>query len=585
MQSKRDYGEQAQALDEVIEELEGQIADVDFLTKEQRTEILEQLADLYVEDRVEYERRRNKLQPWFGAGVRAIDYEVKLVIERSMEVSVSEPAALPAPDEDPVAELVAIAMREAVLWHDGKRDCYVTFGRDGHLENHELLSEDFEDWLRDKWGEVPGHQREINGNLVPCWPDDECLNKAIRQLQSYARRADKRDPKFRVAEFEGELWIDLGTPDWTAIVVNGDDWRFEERMRAPLVRGPGTGPLPEPVRDGDINELRQFTNIQDDGDFALLCGSIGEMLNPYGKYLTYLLSGPPGSAKTTTTKVMRALTDPDEADTCFMGSVRDLLHSKSRIKALENVDEITREWSKALCAINTGATLNERKYYTQGKQFIAKLQCPIIINGIPTDIIDQPDLQDRTVTFVFDYLGDKVRSDDMFWQRFNAASGRIFGAVLKGLVGAMKCRRDFGNNNDLAAEDMLGGWWPRFLDAVVWAEAFCRAVGFGPGVYVQAHKSNKDIAFRILAEGEPICIGIRKLYARLGYWDGYPRALCAAIQPYVDETMYENWITRRLPRYIPILDRVYGIRVEMYKRLEQDDNRNGIIIGVGRGRH
>src|SRR5262249_42271885 len=206
-----------------------------------------------------------------------------------------------------------------------------------------------------------------------------------------------------------EVWIDLGTPDWRGIVVNGDDWRFEERMRAPLVRGPGTAPLPIPVRGGDFQELLQFVNLQEDSDFSLAA-----MLNPFGKYLTYLLCGPPGSAKTTTTKEMRALTDPDEADS-FMSTVRDLMHSKSHIKAIENVSELTKEWSNALCAINTGMSYSERKYWTQGKQFIAKLQCPIIINGIPTDIVNQPDLQDRVVTFVFDYLGDKVRSDDMFW--------------------------------------------------------------------------------------------------------------------------------------------------------------------------
>src|SRR5262249_39733305 len=249
--------------------------------------------------------------------------------------------------------------------------------------------------------------------------------------------------------------------------------------------------------------------------------------SPFGKYLTYLLCGPPGSAKTTATKVIRALADPDEADTCFMATVRDLFHSKGHVKALENVSELTKEWSNALCSINTGTAYSERKYWTQGKQFMVRLQCPIIINGIPINIVDQPDLQDRVVTFVFDYLGDNVRSDDMFWRRFNAVSGKLFGAVLDGLVGAMKCRRDFDKDTDRAAEALLDGWRPRFVDAVVWAEAFCQAVGFAPSEYVQAHKDNKDVAFRVLAEAEPICIGIRKLMLIRDQWHGYPRELCA----------------------------------------------------------
>src|SRR5262249_19916763 len=196
-------------------------------------------------------------------------------------------------------------------------------------------------------------------------------------------------------EFRDVLWSALVPPLGKAVVFNGYVWRFEELIRTPLVRGPGTAPLPIPVKGCDIQELQRFVNLQEDSDFALLCGSLAAIISPYGKYLTYLLCGPPGSAKTTTTKEMRALTDPDEADTCFMSTVRDLMHSKSHIKAIENVSELTKEWSNALCAINTGMSYSERKYWTQGKQFIAKLQCPIIINGIPTDIVNQPGLQDR----------------------------------------------------------------------------------------------------------------------------------------------------------------------------------------------
>ena len=172
----------------------------------------------------------------------------------------------------------------------------------------------------------------------------------------------------------------------------------------------------------------------------------------------------------------------------------------------------------------------------------------------------------------------------MFWQRFNAASDRIFGALLDGLVGAMKSRRDFGNDNDLAAEALLDGWRPRFVDAVVWSVAACRRLGFAPGKYVQAHKDNKDVAFRFLAEAAPICIGIRKLMANRDEWRGYPLQLYTAIRPYVDVPS-EEWLARDLPMFIPILDRIYGIKIVMHKRFVQNDNRNGIIIGVGRGRH
>jgi hypothetical protein len=269
-----------------------------------------------------------------------------------------------------------------------------------------------------------------------------------------------------------------------------------------------------------------------------------------------------------------------------MASVRDLYHGASltHLIAFENVSSLPQGMSDALCQLNTGAAYGERKYYTQGSEFRLKLKCPVIINGIPPNIAKQPDLLDRTITFRCDYLGDKVRSEEALKRKFNEMLPKLFGALLDGLVGAMKSRREFGGDNDKAAEALLGGWRPRFVDAIVWAEGACQAMGFVPGEYVEAHKNNRDVTFREIAENEPICIGIRKLISRKGSWQGYPEELCAAIRPYVVWAPNGVWLSRRLPWFIPILDQIYGIDILMGKRLYKDDNRNGIIIsGLGVG--
>ena len=142
----------------------------------------------------------------------------------------------------------------------------------------------------------------------------------------------------------------------------------------------------------------------------------------------------------------------------------------------------------------------------------------------------------------------------------------------------MKVLKDFGGDTDKAAEVLLGGWRPRFVDAAVWAEAACRAMGFRPGEFVEAYKNNRDVAFRELAETEPICVGIRKLMLKWDQWRGYPQQLCAAIEPYVVLTTNAVWLARTLPLFIPTLDKVYGIQITMNNRLFRDDNRNGIII-------
>jgi hypothetical protein len=290
---------------------------------------------------------------------------------------------------------------------------------------------------------------------------------------------------------------------------------------------------------------------------------------------------------------MRALSDPNKVDTRRYVTVRDLMHgaANTHVIALENVSEIDDNLSDTICALNTGTGVSERKYYNQGIEWQVRPKNPVIINGIPTNLAERSDLLDRTVTFIFDYLGDKLRSDDVFWRKFNDAAPRLFGALLDGLVGYMKVRREFGGNNDLAAEALLSGYRPRFVDAVVCAEAACRAMGFTPGEFTDAYRNNQDVAMRYIAENDPICIGIRKLVARLitdgkKLWSGYPAQLCNVIQYYVGAVEAPNPVTlpKKLPWLIPVLEKVDGIEIVMNKRLEQNDNRNGIVIGVPRGR-
>jgi hypothetical protein len=567
--------EKARLLAELVKE--GQVVGVDPLSEADQTEKLLELVELYQTDRIAYGRKRHEYQAMFGAGVTKdqIEAEVKKLIEQNAPPQLAGPESAPVVDE-----LVAIAKTEATLWHDTKRAGYATFRRDGHIENHRLVGDDFEHWLSDKFGEL--HKREINGELCPCFPKRQDLKEALFQITGYARLGDERRPRIRVTEHSGELWIDLGTADWSCVRVSADGWRIEPRMSVPLVRGVGMRALPIPERGGNIRDLRPFVNVRGDDDFVLLCGSMASLLNPFGQFMTYLLCGPPGSAKTTITRAMRALTDPHEVDSRRPGSVRDIYHAttQTHVVAFENMRHVNEELSDAICALNTGTGYGERLYYNQGKEFQLRALCPVIINGIPTNIADQSDLLARSVNFRFDYLGDRVRSEEALRNKFEAAAPRLFGALLDGLVGAMRARREFGDN-DAAAVALLGESM-RFADVAIWAEAACRAMGFAPREYATALRSTKDVALRELAEFDSICVGVRKLIiAKNGAWQGGPAELCAAIQPYVRQPVYPNWITRDLPPLIPVLHKICRISVLMHQFLKvnkQNDNGNGIVI-------
>jgi hypothetical protein len=514
----------------------------------------------------------------FGVRLNLIEQLVKIIV-----FQLDPDGTKPDTDDAIIAELVRIAKDNADLWHDEFKEGYATTKRDGHTANFNIMKQDFQFWLIDKyqeeWSEYPRHT---------------CIKPSLFYIGNHARKGEERDPKVRVTEYEGDIWIDLGDREWSAVCVSAEGWRVEPVMRAPLVRGGGMLSLPIPEGGGNIRDLCQFVNLRDSEAEVLFCGMAATNLNPLGAYQTTILCGPAGSGKTTGTRIIRAVTDPNKVDTRRYSTCRDLNHGapNTHIIGLENVSEISDELSDTICAFNTGTGLEERKYYNQGIQWQVTTRNPVLINGIPANLAERSDLIDRTVTLQFDYLGNKVRSEDVFWRKFNAAAPRLFGALLDGLVNFMKVRDQYGGDLDEAIEKVLEGYRPRFAETVLCAELACRSWGFEPGEFTAAYRGNQDVAMRYLAEHDPICIGIKGLVLQLWdgtpgeVWRGIPSELSKAIRAHLKlvEVPSAEAIGKQLPRSIQPLERVYGIEIVMNKRLEQNDNRNGIIIGVGRGR-
>jgi hypothetical protein len=155
--------------------------------------------------------------------------------------------------------------------------------------------------------------------------------------------------------------------------------------------------------------------------------------------------------------------------------------------------------------------------------------------------------------------------------------------LLDGVVGALRVRQEFRGDNDAAGAKLLDGWRPRFIDFAVFAEAGCRAMGFEPGAFAEAYENNQGYTIRCYAERDPICVGIHGLIAARGSFRGYPQELYEAIKPYAQKCEEpfagsSSWLMRRLPRAIPALFKVHGIRVQTGVWLDDNGNNNGIII-------
>jgi hypothetical protein len=540
----------------------GQIVGQDLPSAEEQEALFEELVELSKTDKVRYHWRKREVAKLLDTPEGVIDDQVKLLI-KALETKVGGGG-----DEDAVIirELLVIAILKAELYRSPK-DMFATFERDGHLEHHRIEGEDFQDWLMHEYGKT--HQIEINGVLHPDYPNQEQLKKATHKIMAHARLQGKRyEPRVRLNHVDGALWLDLGRLDWQCVRIDADGWTIRNKCEAKITRGAGAKELPLPVKGGAIRDLREFVNVRDDEAFALFVGTLAGLFNTFGNYTNAIFCGPAGSGKTTATRVMRSLVDPHEIMERRFRNHRDLLHGlgNSHLIALENVSDITADLSDTICALNTGTGYAERKYYNQGIEFQVRGHHPFLINGIPTNLAEREDLIDRTVAFDFHYLGESVRSDDAFWRDFKAALPKLLGCVLDGVVGALRSRRKFGDDNDAARRALLGDYRPRFVDHVVWAEAACRTLGFGPGAFSEAYRKNQGRAVLYLVEHNPLCVGIAKMIARRRSFLDEPAPLYRAIKPYMqglDEKPPANasQMMIELPRVIMAMRKVYGMEI------------------------
>jgi hypothetical protein len=163
---------------------------------------------------------------------------------------------------------------------------------------------------------------------------------------------------------EGEVFWDLGDPDWRVIRIGPDGWDVQGSNGVKFRRPPGYQRLPEPVQGGTIDALRPFLNVKSDDQFKLLVGYLIASLNPRGPYPILELTGAHGTAKSTTARILRSLVDPN------MSVARAMIYKEHDLAiaaengwmlVFDNLSRLTPASSDALCRLSTGGAFSTRK--------------------------------------------------------------------------------------------------------------------------------------------------------------------------------------------------------------------------------
>ena len=296
------------------------------------------------------------------------------------------------------------------------------------------------------------------------------------------------------------VYLDLADAAWRVVRVTAESWQVIDGADCPVrfIRRRGLLPLPEPVRGGSLDELRDLVNVPDDDDWALVLGWLVSALRPEGPmdYPLLVVNGEAGSAKSTLSRYARSLIDPNVATLRTPPKdERDLAIAAKNAWALafDNLSGIGNTMADAMCRLATGGGFGTRELYSDDEETLLDAKRPIIINGID-DLLGKADLASRALQlFLPPIPSDRRRAKRDLDATYERARPRVLGALLDAVSLAM------ANLADVDLPDL-----PRMADVAEWVVAAEPALGLDPGTFTAAYADNREAATEQAIDGSPI---------------------------------------------------------------------------------
>lgn len=446
-------------------------------------------------------------------------------------------------DETQKAQLLRFA-GDCDLFTDDRDRAYAWIERGGHREVWPVEGRTFRSWLAHRFyqetGDVPGSS--VLGDVLTLLAGCARFEGSTHKLSNRVARAEG-----------GEIWYDLTDDDWRAVKVDADGWEV----------APGGPPRPtfrrfahqeaqvKPVGGGDLAELLlPFLNVPEEDEHARVLALVWPVtaMVPDIPRTIFVPYGQQGSAKTTLAQVYRKIIDPSATPMprfprgdAEMAQVLD--HHAAPF--FDNVSRLSQRVSDTLCRAVTGDGFSKRKLYSDDEDILYRFRRAILLNGINVPA-QRPDLLDRCVLFRMEEIEEEDRVEErVFWQEFEEARPRIFGAALDALSEAMRREPEV----DLGA-------LPRMADWTRWGYAVAEALGVGGDTFLEAYRANRRAADEEALGSHPVGAAVVAFMEEREEWKGQPSELLRKLEDVAEREKIDtghklwpgapNWLARRL---------------------------------------
>ena len=443
------------------------------------------------------------------------------------------------------------------LWHTPAKDAYATIPISDHAETWPVRSQTFKRYLAMQFFEDQG--KAMNGDAV---------SAAVNLIEAQALfQGEEHMINVRVAEHEGNIYIDLCNESWQVIEVTASGWQVIDESPVRFRRSKAMLPLPTPMAGGNINQLRGFLNVDDD-TWRLVIAWLVATLRPRGPYPVLALFAEQGSGKSTTGRLLRELIDPNAAPLrAEPRDGRDLMiaANNSWCLAYDNLSHVPPWLSDALCRLSTGGGFATRELYTDMDEIIFDSQRPVMLTSIE-EVATRSDLLDRClVVWLPTIPTERRRAEADLMTAYKEVRPQILGALLDGVSAALR-------NLPTVKLDGL----PRMADFALWASAAETAFGWEVGTFYRAYQGNRESANEVALEASSVARPLLDLLDEQGSWSGTASELLTALEPKVTDQIkrQKSWpangrsMSGHLKRLSPNL-RAAGWEVGFHREAKQ----------------
>jgi RepB DNA-primase from phage plasmid len=423
-----------------------------------------------------------------------------------------------APGTESVASaLVGIAVSAGVeLFHDASGATYARVPVRGHNEVWTIHSQRFKRWLR---SELDRQQNRL--------AKAEAVNEAVELLSARADfHGPEREVHLRSAWTNDGFAYNLAEDAGRVVAASRNGWAISSDSEVAFLRRESVRPLPAPEPGGSIELLRPYVNVESEEDFRLIASWALMAIRPTGPFPLLVIQGQQGSAKSTTSRVLKELVDPVKAPIRSMpGSLQDLaiMAAGNSVIAIDNLSRMNDAMSDALCRLATGGGFSTRRLYTDDEEFIFEQKRAAILNGIDA-VVRRQDLLGRSIVIRLPKIPKGARRDEAtLWDDFERDRPKILGALLSAASAAL-------TSWDATAVEGL-----RMADFARWAAAGAPSFGWTAAEFVTAYEDNLSGALTASLEGSLLATVVRRVVREGGSIEGEPADVFAELSGQLSE--------------------------------------------------